>query len=70
LALETAGRIITASGNLGLQSERFGQILRNQHVVTWTTPSRDGAPHLFGVTLLSSQGTVATTNFYRGCRQN
>ncbi|MBM3754850.1 MAG: choice-of-anchor D domain-containing protein [Acidobacteria bacterium] len=70
LALETAGRIITASGNLGLQSERFGQILRNQHVVTWTTPSRDGAPHLFGVTLLSLQGTAATTNFYRGCRQN
>jgi hypothetical protein len=70
LALETAGRSTPASGNHNLLSERLGQLLRNQHVVRWTTPNRDGAPHLFGLTLLSSQGSTATASFYRGCRAN
>ncbi|MBI2686890.1 MAG: choice-of-anchor D domain-containing protein [Acidobacteria bacterium] len=68
LALETAARFAATSGNLLLQAERTGQILANQHAVSWSTPNKDGAFHLYGVTLTSSQGTATTSVFYRGCK--
>jgi VWFA-related protein len=68
LALDTAGRFTATNGNLQLQAERTGQILANQHSVSWSTPNKDGAFHLFGLTLSSSQGSAVSSVFYRSCR--
>jgi len=54
------GRFTATNANLQLQAERTGQIVANQHSVSWSTPKKDGAAHLFG--------TESTAVFYRGCR--
>ncbi len=68
LALDTAGQYLATSGNLGLQAERVGQIMANQHVVSWSSSFRDGAFHAFGLTFTGSQGSAGTTVYFPACR--